>query len=116
VEIRMGREEKICIGGIIICLVFFAIYSTAYYNSSLTKTIQIKEKWVKYHGTDAKYLFSDTEGNVYSGEDSLLLWQFDASDRYAAIEEGETYRITTYGWRIRILSWYPNIVKIEKIK
>lgn len=85
----------------------------AFYASEETKTVTVKEKWVKYQRDDQKYLFSDMQGNVYAIDDSLLLWVWDASDRYAKIEEGQTYTITTYWWRIRILSWYTNAVEIE---
>lgn len=92
-----------------------AAYPVAYRSSDVTKTVTVKEKWVKYHDNDAKYLFSDTKGNVYSIEDSFWLWRWDASDRYANLDAGETYTITTYGWRVHICSWYPNAVGIEGI-
>ena len=91
-------------------------FLSAFYSSEETSTITIKEKWVKYQRDDQKYLFSDIEGNVYSIDDSLLLWTWDASDRYARIDEGQTYTITTYWWRVRILSWYPNAVRIGNAK
>jgi len=88
-------------------------YTILYYSSATEKTITVKEKWVKYYDNGAKYLFSDTEGNVYSIEDSILLLKFDASDRYAKLEVGKTYRVKLYGWRVRMLSWYQNAVEIE---
>jgi len=91
-------------------------YAFLYYNSAMEKVITVKEKWVKYYGGGAKYLFSDTEGNVYSVEDSWLLLKFDASDRYAKLEAGKTYRVRLYGWRIRLLSWYQNAVEVEPME
>lgn len=100
---------------LVVALVVGALiaYPVAYRTSDVTKTVTVKEKWVKYHNDDAKYLFSDTQGNVYSIEDSLWVWSWDASDRYASVEEGKTYTITTYGWRVRIFSWYPNAIEIR---
>ena len=107
--------EREVLGFILIALALFGFYLCAFYSSKTVKVVTVKEKWVKYYNGGAKYLFSDTEGNVYSIEDCLWLWKWDASDRYAKIEPGHTYRITFYGWRIHILSWYPNAVEIVPI-
>ncbi|MCK4781372.1 DUF1523 family protein [Candidatus Parcubacteria bacterium] len=100
---------------IIVVLGLLAIYPVALHTSGTSKEITVKEKWVKYHREDAKYLFSDEENNVYSIEDSIWLIKFDASDRYAKITEGKRYLIKTYGWRIRILSSYSNAMGITEI-
>ena len=101
---------------VVLCVIAFVVYAGAYYASDEVVIVTVEEKWTKYHSGDAKYLFSNEEGVVYSIEDSLLLWQFDASDRYALIKAGGTYEITTYGWRIHILSWYKNAMHIEEVK
>jgi len=100
------------VGLVLAIVLVIGLFLSAFYGSETTKIITVDEKWAKYHGEDQKYLFSDTNGNVYSVEDSILLWKWDASDRYAQIEEDQTYRITTYWWRIHILSWYPNAIEI----
>jgi len=87
-----------------------------YYTSATVKIVTVKEKWIKASGSSMQiYLFSDTEGNVYCIRDDPLLWKWDASDRWAKLEAGRTYRITFYGWRVHILSLYPNAVNIEEI-
>lgn len=90
-------------------------YVTALKNSVEEHTITVKEKWIKYHENDAKYLISDTDNTVYSIEDSFWFWTWDASDRYARIEIGKAYTIKTIGWRIHILSWYKNIIELKQI-
>jgi len=104
--------------GLIIVVGSYPIYAICYYQSATTKMVTVKEKWIKAApGSDTMtYLFSDTEGNVYAVADELLLWKWDASDRWAKLEEGKSYRITFYGWRIHILSWYPNAIEIEEIE
>ena len=111
----METKTKIEIGFVAFLLSATLIYGVLYHASEDTKEITIDEKWVKYHNGDAKYLFSDTEGNVYSIEDSLWLWSWNSSDRYALIKANSTYEITTYGWRIPFLSSYPNAVHIKAL-
>lgn len=82
-------------------------------NSAVDSIITIDEKWIKTSGLDMKYLLSDSDGNVYSIEDSIMLWKFDASDRWVKLKAGETYSVRTYGWRINWLSMYPNITKVK---
>ena len=79
-------------------------------------TLTIDKMWAKSVGDEGqKYLFSDTEGNVYeiSDEWRLLLW--DASNRWAKMREGKTYRVILYGRRWYWLSWYPNAVEFEEV-
>ena len=109
---KMGHDTLMVIG-IVLVLVALLAYPIALYNSAETKKITVQEKWMKVHQDQGKYLVSDTEGNVYAIQDSVWLWKFDASDRYARVEANNTYNITTYGWRVRILSWYPNILALE---
>ena len=75
--------------------------------------ITIEDKWIKATKDSSDYMLSDTSGNVYVVSDSLILLSFDASDRYAAIDVGRTYGVTTIGWRVPFLSMYPNIVEIN---
>lgn len=90
------------------------IWIVAVHASAITLTVTVKEKWVK--GAEQQlYLFSDTDGNVYAIADAWELWNFDASNRWARLEEGKTYLITFYKWRIPILSWYQTAIYIEEI-
>ena len=97
---------------IIIVVVVTIPYIMPYYASPTECTVVVHEKWVK-EGSSPNYFFSDEYGNVYSIEKSWLLQEYDMAERYAMIQEGKTYKITTYGWRIKCLAHYPNAVKIE---
>jgi len=113
---KLRRKEAIVgISAIVLLILAVAGFALAWFASEEEKIVTVKEKWVKYHGNDAKYLFSDTEGNVYCITDNIFLWRWDASNRYAKLEEGKTYKIKFYGWRIPILSQYQNAIEIEEI-
>lgn len=88
-------------------------YPMLLYSTEEKQTITISEKWVKYQDETQKYHVSDENGNVYEVTDELLYLTFDASNRYANLKEGNTYTVTTVGWRIPILSMYKNIVAID---
>lgn len=98
------------------CVVFSVVWTLSWNASRTTKIVTIDDKWVKYHNNNAKYLFSDKDGNVYCICDDWLIWLFNASDRYAEIKVNQTYEITFIGWRIHFISWYPNAIDITTIE
>ncbi len=97
-----------------ICAVVLIIIGILVYLSSQESSIiTIKEKWVKYHGQDAKYLVSSTAGDVYQITDSWIKLRFDSSNLYAYIMPGKTCKVETIGWRLPFFSAYKNILKAE---
>jgi hypothetical protein len=45
--------------------------------------------------------------------DALFAGKFNSADVQGALEDGETYEITTWGYRLGFLSMFPNIVEYE---
>lgn len=82
-------------------------------------TVTVKEKWSKVIGSgeDASgiYLFSTTDGQVYSIQDTFWHFDFEAANRYASIEPNKTYRIWLFGVRVPFLSMYQNAYQIEAV-
>ncbi|MDD4352720.1 MAG: hypothetical protein PHU71_07155 [Candidatus Gracilibacteria bacterium] len=102
----------------LICVIGYVAGSNLYLlaGSSNEYNVTIDKVWIKSQGDNGqKYLFSDTEGNVYSVEDSYWNWIFDASDRFATIKQNKTYHINTFGRRSHWFSNYPNAIKIAPI-
>ena len=56
-----------------------------------------------------------TDRGVFAINDSVLHGQFDSSDKYGSMVEGKSYRISTYGYRWPVMSWYPIILTIEEV-
>jgi hypothetical protein len=77
-------------------------------------TITVEER-IGAHGQEGMYLILTEDGEAFTVEDNLLLFKFDASDRYASLKEGGRYHVTCTGWRFQPLSWYRNIVSIEEM-
>ena len=102
-------------GGFLVALVIIAClaYSLAYGLTNGTETITIKEKWVKYHNDDAKYLVSSTQNEVYQITDTIFYLRWNSSDLYAKLQPGMVCKIQYQGFRFPIMSDYKNIITAE---
>ena len=59
-----------------------------------------------------------TEERPYVNHDAKYRFKFDSGtiQNDAIRLKGKVVRIRKYGWRVPILSWYENVVKIEEVK
>ena len=97
---------------IVLCLIVFLLLNIFLgYSNNIETKITVKDKYVK--GQNGLYIVVDTNNNVYEVKDLLFIGKFNSSDIYNQLEVGKTYSITTSGYRIHILSEYPNINKIQ---
>lgn len=56
-----------------------------------------------------------TDHGVFRNDDAGWFAKFDSSDFYGELDVGKHYRLKVYGWRIPILSMYPNIVRKKEM-
>jgi len=96
---------------VILIFVGIAFYHLTYLTTTGEVIIDVKEKWIKYHYNDAKYLVS-TDSGVYEISDSLTRWQWRSSDLYGCIQTNSSYHIKYYGFRFGLLSDYKKIYYI----
>ena len=116
-----SRKGELFIGVVFLCIVLLTlvmlasvIYSFVYISMSGHETIIVQEKWVKYHGGDAKYLVSSIDGQVFEISDSLWYWRFDSSNVYAKVKPNVVYDIKTEGFRFPFFSDYKNIIELSE--
>lgn len=57
-----------------------------------------------------------TDCGIFRVKDSLFLGRWDSADVYQRIKVGESYDFETAGWRVPLLSWFPNIVSAEEVQ
>ena len=117
--------EVFCIIGmiivVIICL-FTSCGHTIDRNSNEREVVgTVTEKTVKKIDTQDKYLiFVKIEGEdeiqVFEITDNWVEGKLNSSTIYGNIKVGKTYTFTIKGSRNEMLSWYPNISKVEKQK
>ena len=94
----------------IVFILGLIVYSLAYALTDGNENVTFKDKWIKYHNNDAKYLVSTTDGQVFEITDSLIRGRWDSSNFYSDITIGETCTINTQGFRVPFLSDYKNII------
>ena len=117
--------EIFCVLGaiiiVIICL-FTSCGHTIDRNSNEREVVgTVTEKTVKRSDKQDKYLiFVKIEGEeeiqVFEITDNWVEGKLNSSTIYGNIKVGETYTFTIKGSRNEMLSWYPNISKVEKQK
>lgn len=107
---------------IVITVLMFAFaigidINKAYVRRDITATVT--DKGVKKYEDDDKYLVycKDKSGKtqVFEITDSVLAMRFDSSNLYAEIKVGQKYIFEVGGFRIPILSWYPNIYSAKEV-
>lgn len=55
-----------------------------------------------------------TSCGVFVIADEPFRFHFDAADVYNDLQVGETVDLTTVGWRLGLVSWFPNVVGVSK--
>ena len=79
-----------------------------------TVDARVERKDVVVNDRDSSYrIWTDHE--VFRLDDTFIEGNWDTSDDFGTLREGECYRLGVYGWRIQLLSWYRNIHSIEPI-
>lgn len=86
-----------------------------------TYTVTVQSKEVKNSSKDSgKYLVFTAdaktgESRVFEVTDSLWKGRFNSADVYNMIQINHTYKFETGGYRVPLLSYYPNIYKYTDI-
>lgn len=100
---------------IIYVVVFVFVMNMLYaYVTRFEKKIKIKETNV-FRGKYGLNTIADTDGNLYSVENSWFYLFFNSTELYTRFDAGNTYDITGYGYRIPLFNVYPNIIRAEKV-
>jgi hypothetical protein len=100
-------------------VLFVAVAAIGSYTAEETVVAEVTDKERVCEGGQnggCQYLIF-TDAGTFKLTDQLFLGftRFDSSDVYGRIDPGETYEITSVGWRIPIFSQYPNIKTIEEV-
>jgi hypothetical protein len=110
--------RKILLIGISILLLVSLLFTNAPYQWLTQRTVEdvlIKDKQVSTESAKhqdkviSTYLIF-TDHGVFRNDDAGWFMKYNSSDVYGDLDVGKHYRLKVYGWRIPILSMYPNIV------
>ena len=97
---------------IVLVLIVISAYITVYRSSLRTVEITVNSKERVGSREESKYLVFCEEG-VFECVDSLSFFKFDSSDTYGHLKPEKKYVVEVAGWRIKIMSQYPNIIRIK---
>lgn len=113
----MGKFNKL-----VIFLVVFGLGSTILYQcgrylkkETITTKVVDKERVTKSNGEGGidSYYIIFTESGTFKLEDEFFYLNFNSSDWYGKIRRDSTYKFEVIGYRIGVLSEYPNIVRMS---
>lgn len=98
---------------IVVALFAWGFYTTQLKTSTVTFTVQSKERVAE--GGGGKYLVFSTDDEAYQVTDNILFGKTDSSNRYAALDEGSTYECEAVGVRFSLFSMYKNLIDCKKV-
>ena len=104
----------IFIGSIIFSLVNIAHAET--YSDCVVSdksAVAVKDSANKSNGNTEYRIYTENCG-TFTVNDSILIFQFNSADLYGQINVGESYDFETKGYRIPIVSSFPNINSISQ--
>ena len=103
-------EKFMVIGFLLVVILGLGSVCVYPYATAKTETITVGKMWIKTAGEQKQiYMVSDEHKNPYCVMDCVGRLHFRATDVYLKLEVGKTYKVTYYGWRIPVVSGYPNI-------
>ncbi|RJQ20006.1 MAG: DUF1523 family protein [Nitrospiraceae bacterium] len=107
------KRSFLITAGIVLVIAAAGFYS--YFIADTVETVINDTEVKRYNGNDTYLVFTDY--GVLQNTDARYRFKFNSSDiQNTCIRlKGKKAEIKKYGWRIRPLSWYENIVAVEEI-
>jgi hypothetical protein len=84
-------------------------------DAALIKDKQISTESNKNTGEVKSTYLIYTDHGVFRNDDAFWFMKFNSSDFYGNLDVGKFYQLKVYGWRIPILTMYPNIVRMKLV-
>lgn len=117
-------QDRLIVGGMIAGIVVVVLGVLAGIGFAIanglheeTKVCTVEKKERIYAGKDSgvQQRVYTAECGIYEVGDAMLAGHFNSADTWASIEEGETYRLTSRGYRVPFFSMFPNVVEAEEV-
>lgn len=115
---RSGIVTTIGIPALIAVIGIFAttmVYVGVYKTTEHTEIIKITGK-ERTSGDNGQYVVYTGDGGTRGVTDTIAYWNFRASDRYGRLLEGHTYSCLVAGWRVGVVSEYPNLIRCTEVE
>jgi len=107
--------KKLKVRSILIAIAAFIV--VILWSYFIPDTIMTKITDAQMAKVDGRFMIA-TEDRPLINEDAKYRFKFNSGNlQNEAIRlRGKAVRIRKYGWRVPMLSWYENVVKIEEVK
>jgi hypothetical protein len=104
-------KVKAVIAAIALCIL------TVLYSYFIPDTVMTRITDAQMTKVDGRFMIA-TEERPYVNYDAKYRFKFNSGtvQNDAIRLKGKAVRIKKYGWRVPVLSWYENVVKIEEVK
>ena len=114
VSINSFIEENFWIGFILLLIITLIITSILYpLLTTFEKTITIKKKYTRTRGNSGdSYFVVDETNTIYQVNNLFYTFDFNRAEDWNNLEEGQTYKIKGYGFRVGVLDMYPTVSSI----
>lgn len=105
--------------GVVVIVLFIAFSAVIGIASALhiehqTCTVESKDRTSKSDGKSDARVYTEDCGVLKVG-DSLTQGHFNSADTYSQIKVGQRYDFKTQGYRIPVLSEFPNIIEATPV-
>lgn len=111
---RRFRSYFVIIAIAIVCI-FGLSFISYLHTETKTATVTGKEHVIENNGEGSirSFYLVYTDKGTMKLEDDVLRGNWLSSDVYGSLRIDSTYTFTTSGYRIGLLSAYPNIIKVQ---
>jgi glucan-binding YG repeat protein len=94
---------------------WFVIRPIYQYTTEECQKVQVVSAWIKQEKYLASLKYGSGKVDTASVEDSWYWLTFNASNRFGELKaaEGKEIWIKQAGMRIGLLSWFPNVVRVN---
>lgn len=104
--------------GIILLVVAVAVGGGYFDRETISTTVFDKERVCDGDGnggTTCTYLIFTDDGTFAISDALVGHVRFNSSDVYGRVRPCHNYEITSYGWRLPLMSTYPNITEMRDL-
>lgn len=114
---RSGDREFLAAVAVVVVLIVgfvgFALFSSLH-ETTRSCTVESKDRVAGQDGKSQMRVYTSDCG-VFQVSDSLLKMTWNSADRYAALQAGQRYELTTVGFRIPVASTFPNVIDARPV-
>lgn len=122
-DVNWGAVSGVIVG--VLTLIAAIVWLVSWQSSARVETCTVErvDRTVRVVSDGDGNVSSSSDARVYTSEcgvlqvaDDVLRLHFTSADVFGQISEGATYELDVVGWRVPLLSIFPNVVEAELVE